>query len=418
MAHSVDTRGAVGWLRRFARTTPGVVGLVAITVAVACVLAGVVCGGQLDARIGKHDAVLDRSEPFADAAQNLYAALSAADAAAASAYLAREENGPARERYQQALADAAAALTDVTAGAADTAIRSGAANVSAQLSAYAGLVEAARANSRQGFPVGAAYLGEASALMQNTMLPGAESIFTHDLATVDADQRAVSSLPSIALGTLALALAAIVVGSVLVFTRTNRRFNVGLLAAAALVVLGGVWIVGATQLAAGAIEQSRTDGTAKFEHLAKARILAQQARTDETLLLITRGDVAGSEASFTDRIDRMNELLGQASSRAATDPVSRWTASHARQVAAYRGGDYTGAVEQAIGTDPAASSRHFADTETALREELERNRTTLRDEVAAAGGLLTFSPTGTLVLMVAAAAAAAVGLWPRLKEFL
>ena len=39
-------------------------------------------------------------------------------------------------------------------------------------------------------------------------------------------------------------------------------------------------------------------------------------------------------------------------------------------------------------------------------------------EPEAAGAWLAWSPTGTLVLMTLAAAAAVVGLWPRLKEFL
>ena len=43
---------------------------------------------------------------------------------------------------------------------------------------------------------------------------------------------------------------------------------------------------------------------------------------------------------------------------------------------------------------------------------------TLRDKVATAGTFLAWSPTGTLVLMVFAAAATLVGLWPRLEEFL
>jgi hypothetical protein len=38
--------------------------------------------------------------------------------------------------------------------------------------------------------------------------------------------------------------------------------------------------------------------------------------------------------------------------------------------------------------------------------------------VATAGSRLTWSPTGTLILMVIAASATVVGLWPRLKEFL
>ena len=91
---TLDARASVAWLRRFARTTPGVVGLIAVVVAAFCVIAGVVVGGQLDGRIAERDAVLDRSEPFAYAAQNLYAAPSAADAAAASAYLSGIETPP------------------------------------------------------------------------------------------------------------------------------------------------------------------------------------------------------------------------------------------------------------------------------------------------------------------------------------
>ena len=135
-------------------------------------IAGLVCGAQLNGRIDERNAVLDRSEPFAYAAQNLYAALSAADAAAASAFLSGgietarcgrntsrpwptprrrwPTRPPARRickpaprwrRYRQ------------------------------QLAAYTGLVEAARANNRQGFPIGSAYLREASSLMQTSLLP-------------------------------------------------------------------------------------------------------------------------------------------------------------------------------------------------------------------------------------------------------
>ena len=73
---------------------------------------------------------------------------------------------------------------------------------------------------------------------------------------------------------------------------------------------------------------------------------------------------------------------------------------------------------QAIGTDPSGSAAQFAIVESSLRDEIEQTRTTLRDRVSAAGAWLAWSPTGTLVLMVVAAAAAVVGLWPRLKEFL
>ena len=413
-----DARASTAWVRRLARTTPGVVGIIAVAVAASCVIAGLVCGAQLDRRIAEHNAVLDRSEPLAYSAQKLYAALSAADAAAASEFLSSGvETGPMRARYNQALADAASALADVTAGTTDTDARSAVANMSAKLAAYTGLVEAARANNRQVFVIGSAYLREASSLMQTALLPDAEKLYSSNLATLNDDQRAVGTVPTVGLVLLGIVLAAIVVGSVILVGRTNRQFNLGLIvtAAAALLVIG--WIVVVTRLAAGNIEDSQTEGTARFEHLAKARILAQQARTDETLQLIARGDITAREKSFTGHMDELTALL-DTGPPAAADAVAKWTASHRKQVEAYEVGDYDVAVAQAIGADPDASAAQFTAVENSLRTEIEQTRATLRDRVSAAGAQLSWSPTGTLVLMVVAAVVAVIGLWPRLKEFL
>jgi hypothetical protein len=417
-ARTVDARASVGWLRRFARTTPGVVGMVAAVVAVFCVIAGVVVAGQVDARISERNSVLDRSEPFAYSAQKLYAALSAADAAGATEFLSGGlETAPMRARYQQALADAASALTDATAGATDAGTRTALARISAELAAYTGQVESARANNRQGFPVGSAYLREASALMQTSMLPGAERIYTGGLAAVEGDQSAVGSLPTFGLVLLVIVLVVIGSGSLILVGRTNRQFNRGLVSSAAVVLLVIAWIVVANRFAASSIEQSRTEGTARFEQLAKARVLAQKARTDETLQLIARGDITAGEKSFNDHIGELSTLLGEGPA-AAADGVLKWRASHRTQVEAYQGGDYPAAVAQAIGDVPDASAAQFAVVEASLSEAIEQTRATLRYDVSLAGARLAWSPTGTLVLMVIAAAAAVVGLWPRLKEFL
>lgn len=417
-APTLDARASAGWLRRFAGTTPGVVGLVAIVVAASCVIVGVVCAAQLDGRISEANTALDRSEPFAYSAQKLYAALSAADAAAATEFLSGgTETAPMRARYQQALADASSALTDATAGATTADTRTKLGQISAELAAYTGQVEAARANNRQGFPVGSAYLREASSLMQDSVLPRAEEIYTAGLATVDEDQRAVGSLPLVGLVLLVVVLVVIAVGSVILVGRTNRQFNKGLVAATSVVVLVIGWLVVANVFAASSIEQSRTQGTAKFERLAKARILAQQARTDETVELIARSDLTAREKTFNGHVDDLSRLIADGPA-GAVDAVMKWTASHRKQVELYAGGDYAGAVAQAIGGDPGASAAQFAAVEASLSDAIEQTRVTLRAGVATAGSRLAWSPTGTLVLMVVAAAAAVVGLWPRLKEFL
>jgi hypothetical protein len=415
---TLDARASEAWVRRLSRTTPGVVVIIAVAVAACCVIAAVVSAAALNARIDGRNAVLDRSEPLAYSAQNLYAALSAADAAAATSFLTGGiETGPNRARYRLALADAASALADVTAGTTDATARTELADISARLAAYTGLVESARVNNRQGHTVGSAYLREASSLMRTSLLPGAERIYSRNLAALDEDQRAIGSLPTVGLVLLVLVLVAIGVGSVVLFRRTNRQFNMGLVVAAAVVLVVIAWIIVATSLAGASIEDSRTEGTERFGQLAKARILAQQARTDETLQLIARGDITAGEKSFNDHIDELRTQLGTEPS-ATADGVAKWIDGHSKQVEAYERGDYPAAVAQAIGADPGSSATHFAAVEASLRNEIEQTRATLRDRVSAAGAFLVLSPTGTLVLMVVAAAASVVGLWPRLKEFL
>ena len=410
-------RSFVAWLRRFAGTTPGIIVLIAAIVAALCVTAGVVLASQLNNHIAQRNSVLERSEPLAYAAQNLYAALSEVDAAAASEYLSGNETAPVRARYQQALADAASALADATAGSTDTETRTAVADISVRLAAYTGLVETARANNLQGHVIGSAYLREASSLTQSGLLPGAEKIYTRNLATVDRDQRAIGSMPVLGLTLIALALIAVAAGSVIVFRRTNRQFNIGLLIAAAALVVTGVFIVVIVRLAAADIEESRTEGTALFGQFTQARILAEQARTDETLQLIAHGDITAGEKSFTGHIDDLRTLVSPAAS-AAVDGVNAWAASHDTQVKTYLGGDYPGAVALAISSDPNGSAARFALVENSLRQEIERTRAALRDGVAAAGAWLVWGPTVVLVLTVAAAAATVSGLWPRLKEFL
>jgi hypothetical protein len=394
-----------------------VVVVIAVVVSALCILAGVVSAAAVNSRIAEQKAILDHSEPFAYAAQNLYAASSAADAAAATAFLSGGSQTPLmRARYQQAMAAATSALADATAGAPDADTRKALAEVSAQLTTYAGLVEAARANGVQGFPLGSSYLREASSLMQTKLLPGAEKVYATDLARVDQAQRRIGSLPKVSLALLVLAALAIVVSSVMMARRTNRQFNIGLVVAGVVAVLLSACIVGAVHLAAGEIERGRTEGTEKFGQLAEARILAQQARTDEILQLITRGDITAGEKSFNGHIDDLRARLGT-SWPAATEAVNAWVTSHREQVDAYRG-DYPGAVAQALGTDPGASGAQFAVVESTLSDALGQARTTMRDHTSDAGRYLVWIPAAALVLMTAAAVAVVIGLWPRLKEFL
>ncbi|WP_245678106.1 hypothetical protein [Nocardia acidivorans] len=393
-----------------------VVGLVALSV-----ISGLVCANQLGEKLTRRDTVLTHSEPLANAAQRLYVALSAADATASSAFLSGNVESPeVRTRYRQALADTAAALAEATTGASDQQTREIVASISADLPNYTGLVEAARANNRQGLPVGSAYLKQASALMQGSLLPDAERLEHNRLATLRGDQRAISTLPITSVVLLLLLLAAFGAGSVILLRRTNRRVNLGVGAAAGATAVALLWIAVASIAATGVIDTGSDGATARFETLVRVRILAQQARTEETLQLVTRGDIDESEKRFGSLVNELRDRLTTVSdtNSAAAKAFSSWQDGHTAEIRAYNGNDYNAAVTQAVGGAPESSATRFTTLDDALRAELDTTRRQVRDGVDGAGDAFLFSQFGTLALLLAAAAATAGGIWPRLKEFL
>ncbi|MQY19250.1 hypothetical protein [Nocardia macrotermitis] len=413
-------RAGADWLKRLAATTPGVIASIAVAAVVLCLTSGLVCANDLSDKTSRRDNALTHSEPQNNAAQNLYVALSQADASAATAFLSGGIESPQiRSQYQQALADAAAALATATAGANDPQIRGIVANIAADLPAYTGLVESARANNRQGFPIGSAYLREASGLMQNSLLPNAAQLATQRAAALRADQDAISGPPVLAIFLLLVVLVGAVVASRMLLQRTNRLFNVGITAAAGAAALALVWIAIATIVSTSAIDTGSGGPTTRSEDLAQARILGQQARTDEMLELITRGDTTGTEADFANKTGQLRILFSRVAR--ADSPVrrdfSQWVQSHGKQVDYYNAANYPAAVAQAIGTAPTDSSATFTALDDSVRADLARTRVQVREQIASAGDSWIGSAAGTLVLLVFAAGAAVVGLWPRLKEF-
>ncbi|WP_235747192.1 hypothetical protein [Nocardia coffeae] len=413
-------RQGADWLRRLAATTPGAIAAIAVAAVVLCLISGLVCANELSDKTTRRDNALTRSEPLNNAAQSLYVALSQADASAATAFLSGGVESPQiRSQYQQALADAAGALATATAGANDPQSRRIVANISADLPAYTGLVESARANNRQGFPVGSAYLREASGLMQKSLLPSAAQLATERAAALRADQRAITGPPWLAIVLLLLVLAGAGAASRILLRRTNRLFNLGIVTAAGAALVALVWVVVSAITSAGAIDTGAGGPTTRSENLAQARILGQQARTDEMLELITRGDTTGTEADFSAKTGQLHDRLSGVVR--ADSPVllqfSQWVAGHRKQVGYYDAANYPAAVEQAIGTAPTDSSGIFTVLDDSVRADLTQTRVQVREQIASAGDSWIGAAAGTLVLLVFAAGAAVIGLWPRLKEF-
>ena len=148
LARAVDDR--VRQLRQASRTTPGRFGGIGIGLLLLIALTGLLTAAGAAQRANAIDSLVNESEPRASAAQQLYLALSEADATASRAFLSGGLEPPeVRQRYDDAIARAGTALAVSSSGASDETAEQ-LTKIAAQLPVYTGLVEAARAN---GVPV-------------------------------------------------------------------------------------------------------------------------------------------------------------------------------------------------------------------------------------------------------------------------
>jgi hypothetical protein len=214
--------------------TPGKLRLLLIGLVVLSLAWGVVAAWVVSQRASGASDVVGTSEPLSLDGQQIYRALSDADATEASAFLAGGlEPLALRHRYLADITQAASSLESATAAAGHSPAAQNLATLSARLPVYAGEVETARADNRLGLPLGAAYLREASGLNRGTLLPAARDVSAQADRQLSAASGRATGLPL----ALVLLVIAIVVGYVLfraqrwLFRHTHRALNPGLVVA-------------------------------------------------------------------------------------------------------------------------------------------------------------------------------------------
>ncbi|HLS77948.1 MAG TPA: hypothetical protein VK083_14280 [Nocardia sp.] len=423
-AAALRERFAPDNVRAFAKSSPGLLIAVGLLLIVLCVSAAVVTSGAVGDRQHALDVLLAETEPDAHSAHRLYTSMSIADAAAATAFISGGlEPQTVRERYLRAVGEASAELV---VGAADNdtdiRLRTG---IATGLPLYTGLVETARADNRSGYPVGAAYLSEASNQMQSTLLPMAEELEHQRSAAVEQATRSHVRPPWTAIVLLLVALAALAWVQTMLARRWRRMLNPGLLAASAAMLLLLGWTVIGGSISAAAMIDGRDQGTVPGSRLVESRILTHQARTAETLKLARRDATGDYDRVFDDAIARITDLLdGYPRDAPATgavvdadDALARWLASHQRMNDALDRGDYTGAAEVATGSGPSESAAAVDALDAALDDALAQTRAHQRDNTWRSARALDFLAPGALVLGLLAVGGVCAGLWPRLREY-
>lgn len=411
----------------FLWTTPGrilTIGVVLAALVIACAFA---TSTTINDRQQALTTVLDHTEPLAFAAGELYTTLSVADAAAATAFIAGTEPRPVRQRYEQAITDAAVAVTRASSGLTDEDMVQLLGRINAQLAVYTGLVETARTNNRAGYPVGSSYLSEASALMQTQILPDAQRLYEETSRRVDVETTASTRIPA---PVILVVLATILFG---VFANrwlarhTRRRVNIGFVAGGMAVLIMIVWVGTALIISTLDSRSAKSTAAESLKTVTTMAITAQQARADETLSLIRRGDEGVRKQSYYQRIDAMAQQLSaylgredaidKADLADAEQLLRRWRAADDRINAYIAVGNYQAATQVALGTGEDDSTPAFDKLDAALTKGIGESRQQLRDDIVNARRVLSGATVGAAALSVLAAITVALGLWPRLSEY-
>jgi len=411
----------------FLWTTPGrilTIGVVLSALVIACAFA---TSTTINDRQEALTTVLEHSEPLAFAAGQLYTTLSVADAAAATAFIAGAEPQDVRQRYEQAITDASVAVTRASAGLTTEPMIELLGRVNAELAVYTGLVETARTNNRAGNPVGSSYLSEASALMQSKILPDAQRLYEETSARVDAETTASTRIPApVILVVLATVMFGLFANRWLT-KRTRRRVNIGFVAGGLAVLIMVVWVGTALVISTSDSRSAKNTAAQSLKTVTTMAITAQQARADETIALVRRGDEDVRKQSYYQRIDSMQQQLNtflnadndidKQDLAGAGDLLRKWRASNDRINAYISVGDYQAATQVALGTGEDNSTPAFSSLDAALAKAIEESRSQLRTDIVNARRVLSGATVGAAALSVIAAFAVALGLWPRLSEY-
>jgi hypothetical protein len=422
------------WVRERLTTNPGRLALVTILVVVGAVLFGLIATGAERSRAKAAQAVQTETEPLLVQAVNLYSALSDANATATTTFLTGGLEPPTRlSRYLGDLRLASESLATLTRGVARAAgARTQVATITDQLPVYSGLVEAARAYNRQGLPVGAAYLRQASALLAGTILPAADQLFATEATRLRDDYSSGTASAALVVLILvaAVSLGLLVLAQVYVARLSRRILNVPMVLASVVLAALSSWAIVGLINEQNALGTAQHDGSDSVELLSATRVLVARAQSDESLTLVSRGSdqtygvdfaaVIGVLAPSGELVREVAALAHRttgsaAANQLATDFASyRSTATHIAALDTH--GQIGPATSLAVGLS--ASRNSPSDRLSAsLAGQIGAAQSRFASAAASATSSLSGLSIAIPVLTVLAATLALLGLRERLGEY-
>jgi hypothetical protein len=368
------------------------------------------------------DGALERAE--ANAAQlvriqAIHTNLVSANADATNAFLVGGLEPPEqRQHFVDSMASAARLISE--AATAQPADQKALGELNTTLITYGGLIEQARANNRQGLPIGSQYLRDANAVLQNDSLPLVQALVQANEDRVDTEFDNVwrGTIWVLVGGVLTLVVFGITLSWLA--RRSHRYVNVPIAAGALLVLL--TTIVGGVALssASGNASSTRDDAYAKTLALSRARIAAYDARSNESLTLIARGSGDAFDKAYNTAAATVDDELKKSSGTVdgLNTQWNEYKRIHGEVRKADTGGNWDGAVAMAVGTTKNNNSvEAFKSFDESSAEQLQSTSDTVSSELSDTRGGLP--PIGWLGLPLGIAAALLVvwGMSQRLEEY-
>jgi hypothetical protein len=299
--------------RRRSRTTPGHLQMLVyliggVAAALFVIGSATLVAAQRSVANMRHETV-----PSIVGAQHIHATLADADRAEANAFLAGaiEAAGPHRQ-YENDIAEAMQELEQAAEQASgNTAVGRQIQVISVQVTQYTSLVDIARAGNQQGFPVGAAYLRQASQLMHR---PGDGILANVDQLgdLVAQDLGAENTTLVVTVGMLLLyAAAGVALFALLVHSqrflreRFRRRRNRRLLLATGVLLLLGAMVASEAVFTAQTLVMAEGQDYNRLLNLWHIRSLVYDANGNESLSLIARGNGDAFDRNFQSNTARL-----------------------------------------------------------------------------------------------------------------
>lgn len=415
--------------------TPGKLRLARALLVFVCLLTGLVAATSVRVRADAQREIDRRTGPLSSNAIETYRSLADADATVATEFLlGRNELSDLRARYDADIGRAASSLARAGTQAGEQGLTAARiADISALLPIYTGLVEQARANHSRGSSEGVPSLRQASDLMQSTILRRAEALMRNETKRLDSQYERAGSVPVSALVLGAVNLAVLLSVQVLLFFKTRRVFNAGLLASTAAVLGVLLWGMMVFSMSHQDLERSHQHSQSVTDGLGQAQIASLQARGSEVLSLLAV-DSGSYEQGFSARMARLSRNDGaggalgvarsfakdgerRASVEAAVVEARAWLTAHGRVSLLRDAKRYEEAVALAVGNDRAGSATAFNQLDTTLATAVALERTAFDRDIGQSQGALAGLPAGTVLLACVSAAGAARGIGQRLEEY-